>query len=52
MRAFLTGKGLTYGGSLARTQATGYGLVYMLDEMLKHTRNELGWQDRCCLRFR
>lgn len=31
----LTGKGLSYGGSLARTQATGYGLVYMLDEMLK-----------------
>ncbi len=31
----LTGKGLTYGGSLARTQATGYGLVYILDEMLK-----------------
>ena len=31
----LTGKGLTYGGSLARTEATGYGLVYMLDEMLK-----------------
>ena len=32
----LTGKGLTFGGSLARTQATGYGLVYILDEMLKH----------------
>ncbi len=32
----LTGKGLTYGGSLARTQATGYGLIYILDEMLKH----------------
>ncbi|HIS68691.1 MAG TPA: NADP-specific glutamate dehydrogenase [Candidatus Gallacutalibacter stercoravium] len=32
----LTGKGLTYGGSLARTEATGYGLVYFLDEMLKH----------------
>ncbi len=31
----LTGKGLTYGGSLARTQATGYGLVYFADEMLK-----------------
>ncbi len=31
----LTGKGLTYGGSLARTQATGYGLVYFTDEMLK-----------------
>ena len=27
----LTGKGLSYGGSLIRTQATGYGLVYMLN---------------------
>ena len=31
----LTGKGLTYGGSLARKQATGYGLVYITDELLK-----------------
>ena len=31
----LTGKGLTYGGSLARTEATGYGLCYFTDEMLK-----------------
>lgn len=31
----LTGKGLTYGGSLVRTQATGYGLIYILDEMLR-----------------
>ena len=31
----LTGKGLSYGGSLARTQATGYGLLYMTEEMLK-----------------
>ncbi len=31
----LTGKGLTYGGSLARTQATGYGLCYFTNEMLK-----------------
>ncbi|MGI6070341.1 MAG: NADP-specific glutamate dehydrogenase [Blautia sp.] len=31
----LTGKGLTYGGSLVRTQATGYGVVYILDEILK-----------------
>ena len=30
----LTGKGLTYGGSLARTQATGYGLCYYTEEML------------------
>ena len=37
----LTGKGLTYGGSLARTQATGYGLIYILSEMLSHNGKEL-----------
>ena len=37
----LTGKGLTFGGSLARTQATGYGLIYILNEMLKHNGKEL-----------
>jgi glutamate dehydrogenase (NADP+) len=31
----LTGKGLSFGGSLARTEATGYGLCYFIDEMLK-----------------
>ena len=31
----LTGKGLSFGGSLARTEATGYGLVYFVDECLK-----------------
>ncbi len=31
----LTGKGLSYGGSLARTEATGYGLLYITEEMLK-----------------
>lgn len=31
----LTGKGLSYGGSLARTEATGYGLLYLTREMLK-----------------
>ena len=31
----LTGKGLAYGGSLARTQATGYGLLYLTEELLK-----------------
>ncbi len=31
----LTGKGLSYGGSLARTEATGYGLCYFVEEMLK-----------------
>jgi glutamate dehydrogenase (NADP+) len=33
----LTGKGLEYGGSLIRTEATGYGAVYFLHNMLKHT---------------
>lgn len=37
----LTGKGLNYGGSLVRTQATGYGLVYIVDEMLKKNGKEL-----------
>ena len=31
----LTGKGLSFGGSLARTEATGYGLAYFVDEYLK-----------------
>ncbi len=31
----LTGKGLSYGGSLARKEATGYGLLYMVDELLR-----------------
>ncbi len=35
----LTGKGLVYGGSLARTEATGYGLIYLVDEMLKAKGN-------------
>ena len=37
----LTGKGLSYGGSLARTQATGYGLLYFTDELLKLNGIEL-----------
>ena len=37
----LTGKGLTWGGSLVRTQATGYGLIYILDAMLKDHSMEL-----------
>ncbi len=41
----LTGKGLTYGGSLVRTQATGYGLVYLMQEMLA-TRGE-SFEDKC-----
>lgn len=40
-RGVLTGKGLTYGGSLARTEATGYGLIYFLDEMLNENGKTL-----------
>ena len=36
----LTGKGVGYGGSLARTEATGYGLVYYMREMLKNHNNQ------------
>ena len=37
----LTGKGLSYGGSLARTEATGYGLVYITEELLKAHGDDL-----------
>ena len=37
----LTGKGLTFGGSLIRPEATGYGLVYFLDEMMKRNGDSL-----------
>jgi len=37
----LTGKGLDWGGSLVRTEATGYGLVYILEEMLKENKISL-----------
>ena len=37
----LTGKGLTYGGSLARTEATGYGLLYFTEEMLKSNGKDI-----------
>ena len=40
----LTGKGLTYGGSLARTEATGYGLVYFVKEMIATRGKELKGQ--------
>ena len=36
----LTGKGLAFGGSLARTEATGYGLLYFVEEMLKCMKGE------------
>ena len=37
----LTGKGLTYGGSLARTEATGYGLIYFTEEMMTDNNSSL-----------
>ena len=37
----LTGKGLEFGGSLIRTEATGYGTIYMLDNMLTHAGNSV-----------
>ncbi len=37
----LTGKGLKYGGSLARTEATGYGLMYFVEEMLKYNKIDI-----------
>lgn len=37
----LTGKGLTYGGSLARMEATGFGLIYLMEEMLKDAQIEM-----------
>ena len=37
----LTGKGLTYGGSLIRTEATGYGVVYILNELMKDHNDSL-----------
>ncbi len=37
----LTGKGLSYGGSLARTEATGYGLIYFVEEYLKCNNDSL-----------
>ena len=37
----LTGKGLNWGGSLIRPEATGYGCVYFVEEMLKHINNSI-----------
>lgn len=36
----LTGKALSYGGSLARTEATGYGLLYFTEEMMNVMKND------------
>ncbi len=43
----LTGKGLTFGGSLARTEATGYGLLYFTDAMLKANGQSLEGKTVC-----
>ena len=43
----LTGKGLTYGGSLARTEATGYGLLYFTEEMLKSNGQDIAGKTIC-----
>ena len=37
----LTGKGLSYGGSLIRPEATGYGAIYYLQEVLKHENDKI-----------
>lgn len=39
--AVLTGKGINWGGSLVRTEATGYGAVYFLNEMLKNRKKSM-----------
>ena len=43
----LTGKGLSYGGSLARTEATGYGLLYFTKEMLKANNIDIAGKTVC-----
>ncbi|MCI6858631.1 MAG: NADP-specific glutamate dehydrogenase [Eubacterium sp.] len=43
----LTGKGLTYGGSLARTEATGYGVIYMAEELLKSHGEDIKGKTIC-----
>lgn len=43
----LTGKGLSYGGSLTRTEATGYGLLYLTDEMLEDHGHDITGKTVC-----
>jgi len=45
--SILTGKGLTFGGSLARTEATGYGLLYITEELLKQHGSDLAGKTVC-----
>ena len=43
----LTGKGLSFGGSLARTEATGYGLIYLVEEYLKCNNDSFSGKTVC-----
>ncbi len=43
----LTGKGLSYGGSLVRTEATGYGLLYLTEEMLRCNGQDISGKTVC-----
>ncbi len=43
----LTGKGLSFGGSLVRTEATGYGLIYLTEEMLKANGHDIAGKTVC-----
>ena len=47
----LTGKGLSYGGSLTRPEATGYGAIYYLEEVLKHEGESIKGKTIACSGF-
>ena len=47
----LTGKGLSYGGSVIRPEATGYGAVYYLNEVLKHEKDDIKGKTIACSGF-
>ena len=47
----LTGKGMTFGGSLIRPEATGYGAVYYLNEVLKHEGEDIKGKTIACAGF-
>ena len=47
----LTGKGLSYGGSVIRPEATGYGAVYYLNEVLKHEGEDIKGKTIACAGF-
>ena len=47
----LTGKGQTYGGSVIRPEATGYGAVYYLNEVLKHEKDDIKGKTIACSGF-